>query len=63
MYEKELLNQYSMSEKIETLEDDNKFSFEKVVVFDVEVYNLISAEDILYIRPLMYFITLKGRCI
>jgi hypothetical protein len=63
MYEKELLNQYSMSEKIETLEDDNKFSFEKVVVFDGEEYNLISAEDILYIRPLMYFITLKGRYI
>lgn len=49
MYEKGLLKKYSMSEKIESLEEHNKFNFEKVVVFDGEEYNLISAEDILYI--------------
>lgn len=49
MYSKGLINQYSMSDKIDSLEDDNKFNFGKIAIFDGEEYNLILVEDILHI--------------
>lgn len=50
MLEKGLLKQCSMLEKITSLEDNNKLNFGKVAVFDGEEYNLIPAEDVLYIE-------------
>lgn len=50
MYEGGIFNEYSMSDKIDSLEEDNSFNFENIAVFDGEEYNLISAGDILYIQ-------------
>lgn len=50
MHQRGLLKESHNTDIINLIEDDNKFDFRKIAVFDGEEYHLISAEDILYIE-------------